>query len=128
MMSDREAALKAVNQTIADFGDDDPERSLDIEWGNVEIRVKHLETIRAALAEPEWRDISTAPKDGTTVLLFSNKNGLGWNITGYGRWEGGDDIVSGWVSFGMIEPGGNLGLASPTHWMPLPSPPKGKTP
>jgi len=79
-----------------------------------------LARIRAA----EWRDISTAPRDGTTVLLFSNKNGLGWNITGYGRWEGGDDIVSGWVSFGMIEPGGNLGLANPTHWMPLPAAPR----
>lgn len=72
----------------------------------------------------DWQPIETAPKDGTTVLLFSNKNGLNWNVVGYGFWEGGEDIISGWISFGFTEPAGNLGLAAPSHWMPLPAPPK----
>lgn len=112
MMSDKEAALKAVNQTIADFGDDDPERSLDIEWGNVEIRVKHLETIRAALAEPEWRPEHEAPWNETLITYGSA--GI--------RFSYKDDNDQ-WRSM-MHKPF----LKAPTHWMLMPLPPKGKTP
>ncbi len=49
MMEGATDALKAVKSTIADYGDDDPERSLDTEWGNVDVKVKHLEPIKATL-------------------------------------------------------------------------------
>lgn len=39
----------------------------------------------------------------------------------YGR-EG--DFVSGWISIGFTDPPGNLGLAHPTHWQPLPAAPE----
>ena len=48
MMEGATDALKVVKSTIADYGDDDPERSLDTEWGNVDVKVKHLEPIELA--------------------------------------------------------------------------------
>lgn len=32
--------------------------------------------------------------------------------------------ISGWLSRGFFNPPGELGLGHPTHWMPLPEPPK----
>lgn len=71
---------------------------------------------------PKWQPIETAPKDGTSVLLF--KQSMDFKIRGYGYWEGGDSFVSGWISKGFDDTFGNLGLANPSHWMPLPEPPK----
>jgi hypothetical protein len=74
-----------------------------------------------------WLPIETAPKDGTVVLLFRRVDP--WNVIGYGRWEGGDPrtvFVSGWVTGYFNDPPGNLGLAAPTHWMPLPASPETK--
>jgi hypothetical protein len=68
-----------------------------------------------------WRDIATAPKDGRTVLVCRHMDEFGW-IKGYARWEG-VGYISGWVSNGFDNVMSNLGLAHPTHWMPLPPPP-----
>lgn len=71
----------------------------------------------------QWRPIETAPKDGTPVLVARNLDDWwGWNV-GWATWEG-EGYVSGWVSRGFGETPGNLGLAHPTHWMPLPPPPQ----
>lgn len=56
----------------------------------------------------KWRPIKTAPKDGTDLLLgFSN----GDDVT-VGSFDGDEwfDQHSFWLK--------------PTHWMPLPEPPK----
>ena len=65
----------------------------------------------------EWMPIETAPKDGTDVLLFT-KEGI---IQGYFTYFEWDQTVvyatydgSGCVAF----------YREPTHWMPLPPPPK----
>lgn len=68
----------------------------------------------------EWQPIETAPKDGTVVYLYRQVGD--WKVRGHGYWEGGG-IVSGWITQGFYDPPGNLGLAHPTHWMPLPAPP-----
>lgn len=69
----------------------------------------------------EWQPISTAPKDGTTVLLFRRVEP--WNVVGYGTWF--DDYgAQGWLARGFSDPPGNLGLVHPTHWAPLPKPPQ----
>jgi uncharacterized protein DUF551 len=69
----------------------------------------------------EWRDISTAPKDGTRILIFEapdafNPDGVivscWWyandTYTAGGYWNGGR---------------GTLRTFLPTHWMPLPAAP-----
>ena len=80
----------------------------------------------------EWQPIETAPKDGSKVLLAKfgwysvpaltpfpaetdpKEFGLWWGAVGFwsDRWKNWND---------GIEP---CGLAGPTHWMPLPDPPK----
>lgn len=64
----------------------------------------------------EWKPIETAPKDGTFILLFTAYGQI------EGRWE-----FDGWrqdvcsasydMAYAYIE-------CIPTHWMPLPEPPK----
>lgn len=59
----------------------------------------------------EWKTIETAPKDGTLVLL----HGKGYVKTGWF-----DDSIQ----IGNY-PDWRWGLTfEPTHWMPLPEPPK----
>ena len=84
------------------------------------------EYVRADL--PGWQDISTAPKDGSPVLVWADSHG----------WRGKFARMSAvfhqgqWRIFGPIlgEPdasGGTrqwLGEVTPTHWMPLPKPPE----
>jgi hypothetical protein len=59
-----------------------------------------------------WQPIETAPKDGTRVLIADSNVWMAvatfWPCNMY--WT--DDTISG------------LKLNSPTHWMPLPEPPK----
>lgn len=71
-----------------------------------------------------WQDISTAPKDGTPVLLGERTWSrsyegcwMNWLLTSYG---GGPPVTrrEGW----RLAVNGTL--ADPTHWMPLPEPPK----
>lgn len=69
----------------------------------------------------EWRDIASAPKDGTPIIVARRHDTFGW-VRGWATWEG-EGIVSGWISRGFSEVPGNLGLAHPTHWQPLPLPP-----
>lgn len=69
-----------------------------------------------------WQPIETAPRDGTPVIVARHMDEFGW-IRGWARWAGGDGFVSGWVSYGFDPVMGELGLAHPTHWQPLPAPP-----
>jgi len=62
-----------------------------------------------------WEDISTAPKDGTPILGFTDNfitvvKWLQWGNNGY------------WT---LVETGSfaSDGEWAPTHWMPLPAPP-----
>lgn len=62
----------------------------------------------------EWMDIETAPKDGTPVLLGFSKN---WHAL-VGHWE--------WPLWGELNRdfGFDPFEMQPTHWMPLPEPPR----
>lgn len=102
------------------------------------------EVASASVPACAWQDISTAPKDGTVVLLFcpqgDGRPGSTFRVT-VGNWEehpGGtvvyrdmdgryidqddSDYWEGWVSF---DGGFSEETMMPTHWMPLPSPPVG---
>ena len=72
----------------------------------------------------EWQPIETAPKDGVVVILGRWMDEFGF-VHGYGHFEGRPSaFVSGWITHGFDPVMSNLGLASPTHWMPLPPPPE----
>jgi len=77
----------------------------------------------------EWQDISTAPKDGRTILVFGMPTDLvvsgdtlvHFNYPGAftAAWDQIDDAFS-------LSGGSWMGpfFNKPTHWMPLPSPPE----
>jgi hypothetical protein len=83
---------------------------------------------------PAWQDISTAPRDGTEILLFTSCHGVCQAGFQQGVWEdhwefGPEYTGSVWVCCDDIfqievdeAPEGYLdGIA--THWQPLPAPP-----
>ena len=80
----------------------------------------HANTAALALeAFPNWRPIDTAPRDGTRILVFDpNYSGriAACEFDSYNKWiERGHDYASEvW----------GLGEMKPTHWAPLPLPPK----
>lgn len=60
-----------------------------------------------------WQPIATAPKDGTLILCAGEFCGPGDWVMKMGYWS---EAEEGWCLFG--------GSWKPTHWMPLPAPPK----
>ena len=87
----------------------------------------------------EWQDISTAPKDGTEILIYRE----GWQEAPRAKWgehdgetDDGEDVIFGgwflaseWHTYGVED--GFLGWnedvqdgVMPTHWSPLPASPQ----
>jgi len=81
----------------------------------------------------EWMPIETAPKDGTAVLVMRNiwpgcKNGVAEECNGHNTyvaewWSEMNHGDGSWVCY-MDLPSDPLCPIEPTHWMPLPEPPK----
>lgn len=67
-----------------------------------------------------WQLIKTAPKDGSSILL--SKTGK-WVMEGcwWDAWYA-DDRNQGWMPANVDEEYGRY--VDPTHWQPLPEPPK----
>ena len=63
--------------------------------------------ICAICKRPLWQLIETAPKDGENVIVTN-----------------GDEVNVGWWEFYNPEPEWGGYILYPTHWMPLPAPPK----
>jgi hypothetical protein len=77
---------------------------------------EEIDDLQQQLAEAHerqgWQPIETAPKDGTRLLLFSRRP---WDRPHVGYYCG---PPHGWVTdHGWCGP-------KPTHWQPLPEPPK----
>lgn len=70
----------------------------------------------------EWQDISTAPRDGTRVLLLDDDGETILSGLWGRRFFAKNDSDWQWVMF----EGDSETLCNPTHWMPLPQPPKGE--
>lgn len=77
----------------------------------------------------EWQPIETAPKDGTSILGWSEERGqretkMGKyteGSPGYAKWKDGyGPLNSGWA---WDTHHNWLTTWNPTHWMPLPPPP-----
>ena len=60
----------------------------------------------------KWQPISTAPTDGTSILIFEAHVGTA-GIVRVSRWRN-DTIPSGWAGAENV----------PSHWLPLPLPPE----
>lgn len=80
--------------------------------------IEELQAEIEALKNP-WRPIETAPRDGTYLLLFIPDYGDEKHI-GFGD-EDGFLIDDGAIEF--LDEEGDMDNY-PTHWMPLPQPPK----
>ena len=71
-----------------------------------------------------WQPIETAPKDETEIMLFEQAASGPMYRVGY--WEAdGTPLDDGGVGEGWsLADEGYIGCIEPTHWMPLPNPPK----
>ena len=83
----------------------------------------------------EWRPIETAPKDGTDMLVMDNHAPGLPSGTADECWAGNTAVAAFWREEGegledgewvcymdrIIDPGLHF---KPTHWMPLPAPPR----
>lgn len=68
--------------------------------------------------EDKWQPIETAPKDGTDIILARPEDDDCWYAIA--QWW-----VAGWAFMsGRVGDMPALIGFEPTHWMPLPSPPK----
>ncbi len=65
-----------------------------------------------------WQPIATAPKDADKILLYSAEEGFDC-----GYWEESVWLPKGgaWIIYLARS---DTAILNPTHWMPLPEPPK----
>lgn len=70
--------------------------------------------------ENKWQEIETAPKDGTRILSFGCLHG----DRGVDMGEKPMAQVSRYMDSFNCWYSAEWGSHSPTHWMPLPEPPK----
>lgn len=82
-------------------------------------------------SQNQWEPIETAPKDGTEIILGKDIATV-W-IVRNGRWVNPDawvppdeeDVGGWWCYRNSVVQEILEGIFEPTHWMPLPNPPKG---
>ena len=86
--------------------------------GYTQARYEGWQAARSAPAAPVelpqgdgWMPIESAPKDGSEILLVSRKGRIA-----NGCWMTANDKVGAWMWPYVLQ--------EPTHWMPLPQPPK----
>lgn len=77
----------------------------------------------------EWQDIETAPKNGTEVLLSNPTDGyvaIGFFVSPCDLDDSLEDDEPDWFTTYGEHLGSDIGdwSTAPTHWMPLPEPPK----
>jgi len=72
-----------------------------------------------------WQPIETAPKDATEILLLVEKDGMKHPIVAHWAHGGGEDQPPfgpawfRWTGWDFAEV-----IHKPTHWAPIPKPPK----
>lgn len=131
-------ALREALEQIACFNDEGANRWLEKSgsWAGFD-EPSSVQIARAALsrtdpvAEGEWQDIESAPKDGQFILVARFRDGDEFCWAKHSRWITAeeladndglgdpDDFEAGWTDGNEDdEP------CYPTHWRPLPAPPK----
>lgn len=73
----------------------------------------------------EWQPIETAPRDGTSILIFCPHYGI--SRVEYRKSRSGDwRILSDDYMTAFDSSGDDVWNDTATHWMPLPAPPEAK--
>ena len=81
----------------------------------------HAETIRAALQQQhKWQDISTAPRDGTRIIVCCGEHP---SIAYFEKAKDRRDIDMWLTNVWSEEIGRTRTMIKPQVWMPLPQPP-----
>ena len=102
MPQDETAALEALEWLEEHCWVDEPAE---------EVARSMFKLIRADVAPTsQWRDISSAPKDGTQILLYQPQ----FDTITTGNWMKEDSSIC---------PNEWFPLSEATHWQPLPAPP-----
>ena len=88
------------------------------------------------MTQNEWQDISTAPRDGTEVLVWRDHMGiLLARFTSAAEfltdaeleeWEGDTAHQEDWFAADFVSGCRLEADCSPTHWQPLPPPPESR--
>ncbi|MBN9497821.1 MAG: hypothetical protein J0H39_13780 [Alphaproteobacteria bacterium] len=110
------SAVEAVDALIA------AQHVTDHEWVNGgleranEARAAVLARLRGA-AVPEWRDIKTAPKDGTPIIYLDARDCIGEAF-----WQDKDEHEPAWWDEANTE------TVAPLYWMPRAATPKPAAP
>jgi hypothetical protein len=68
-----------------------------------------------------WQPIETAPRDGTRILVYDPSESEGGPVLA-AYWSDSVWWQDAWMVWDCRSDGWQV---SPTHWMPLPSPPTG---
>jgi hypothetical protein len=110
-----EAAAKAIAIEVDNGNCDDDQERWEVSLARAAL------TAVLPLLQQEWKDISTAPRDGTQVMV----GGTGWcepATWGTSRYHG-----DGWLDgrdYHCLDDYVAKPLIGVTVWMPLPEPPK----
>lgn len=92
----------------------------DIEWGEDRIHDDDIEYTRSDLI-PQWQPIETAPKDGRLLLVFSECAPFIQDFITIRYWNKERKAFTlPFNARNMVV----LSFYKPSHWMPLPSPPR----
>lgn len=95
------------------YDPDNPGHCTEVSKANAELIAwlfTHRKSLIAAYRERQWRDIESAPHNGSRVLIIDTASRCRVAEFINGRWRS----VPGEYA------------VKPTHWQPLPSPPEGK--
>lgn len=81
--------------------------------------------------DAQWQPIETAPKDGVRFLAWENAYADLPYVVHWNRYDPGDAAeagVDGYWAFSEQLIGDVAGEATPTHWLPIPAPPRDEQP
>ena len=114
---------REVWQMITEAELDEAETEFVATYGDLYPKIGAMFAAARAHLSAGWRPIETAPKDGTTIILGSES---GWSDAGF--WMG-NPKENYWGKTGWYAEDDRASILTakpvqPTHWLPLPEPPK----
>jgi hypothetical protein len=114
-----EAQLEAARQEIAQWTANSRENKLIAESANRRAESAEAQVDALTRAQADWQAIETAPKDGDTVIVYAAHYVRSHGVPASWDRDPEDERGQCWRVADAI-----ADRVKPTHWMPLPSPPK----